>query len=268
VRWAVACLLLLATTLAFPAIVDVLDLSRNHSLTGLHLDPSAYPALVQRLDGGSPTGVLLTGDLSALTSRRDELGGRPSSRVTVPLPSFSPGHSEVLQGGQAAFRVDPERLRAFLDGLDLREVRLPRQLARASMTVNSAPGTVTWYTDGHREIEIGQRPPPRVKLSRGADLPLLTEIGLRLSGVDDRTATTLANEVPWERFLLLPFPPGAASYSWSELDGEGVLVATSATTDERLLATTTRDGDVVWVRGELTAAEVTEVGAALRRQIR
>jgi hypothetical protein len=235
----VAAVALLAALLALPAgrasAQAFLDLFRI-------VNVAAVPVRADRLAQLSQSGI----DIATLIGSHVEVLADPgpaqvfttpdeaahAAALDLRLPTALPPNLSLVRAemkGERAVRVhgDTGKLREVLEALGIDDVEVPASLDGADATIRVPPIVRTVYASGANEVSFFQARSPEVALPAGIDLPILGEIGLRIAGVGQRDAHTLAQAIDWRSTLLVPVPADTAMFRQVNVNGRRGLVIES-----------------------------------------
>jgi hypothetical protein len=278
---AVAAILLLAGSLAFPSVREkaraFLDLFYEREVTQIAFDPARVAPVRARLGERSPV-LAVFADPERLT----EAGG-PSVYPTVEaaaaaaegsldirVPASLPAglvldRVELVPPERTRLRVDADALKETLDRLDLQEVRVPRRLAEGWIEVERPLTGTLHYTGSGVSLDLSESMMPIATPSSGLDLLLLAEIGLRIVGVEAEEAHRLTKSIDWAATMTARMPAGAEAFREVAVgDAKGLLV-TGSSSDERLLLWA-EDGRLVMLRGTLSEDELLGLANSVGRR--
>lgn len=221
--WIAACSVALLLTLAFPSVRavmrDMLNFFDEPSLVGIEVSPDRTAPLRRDLAGRNPALLLFAeevleapGPVLVYPSVEAALA---SSDLILPEATLDLAldRVEVRGSGSERWTAVPDRLQDLIDRLDLQEAKIPRRIAEGSFDLQRPARTSLVYTgpDG-ASVRHDLSALPEVNLTRGFDLALHAEIGLRVLGLGDREAHRLARTIDWPRLLVVDLPPGSDSY--------------------------------------------------------
>ena len=171
---------------------------------------------------GPPQSVATAGQAGALAG------------ITVHLPTWSP-EGLVLQRiavlGESRWTVaaSTQKLQQVLDSLGITDLSAPQGLDGQSASVHLYPSVHVSYSVPGGRVEFIQSRQPDATLPRGADLPLLAEIGLRVLGFEPGEARRFANTIDWRTTLLVPVPATVARFHEVDVgSGKGLLIEVAA----------------------------------------
>jgi hypothetical protein len=167
------------------------------------------------------------------------------------LPAgLSPDTVRVEGAGEARLSVSEAKLRALLDALELRDVKVPAGLDGKVVEVRKAPIVIQQFRgSGRLHAALVQSNSPEVAVPAGLDIVGLAEIGLRVLGLDPAEAHRVATATDWRTTLLVPVPVNASTFRQVTVRGaQGLLITTAGVnaTGDR-----TREGTIVlWSEGD------------------
>lgn len=157
----------------------------------------------------------------------------PQVGFSVGAPGFLPEGltaDSIFVTGEGAMRltVSESKLRALLDRLDLREVKVPEGLDGRAIEVRKPPMVVQKFRSSKRRVALVQSRSPEVSVPAGWDVERLAEIGLRILGLDAGEARRIARSTDWRSTLLVPVPMNASTFRQVTIHGQpGLLVTTT-----------------------------------------
>ena len=167
------------------------------------------------------------------------------------LPNGLALDSVFVEGAaQARLSVDEVKLRALLDGLDLRDVTVPSGLNGQWVEVRKPPTVFQKFRAGSKEAGLIQGPSPEVSVPPSLDVVRLAEVGLRILGLDAGEAHRIATVTDWRSTLVVPVPANVSSFRQVTIHGQPGLLITTASVrspgqDRR------REGTIVmWTEGD------------------
>lgn len=240
--WLAACALTLVVVgLSFPSVRSLaqqfLDLFRVQRFVAVSVDPARMRQIAQLKASGFDLKSLLSQSVTVLkepgqpqAAGSAALAGQMAG-IEVELPAILP--NEVAQEqirvegeGVVQFTADTVLLQGLLDSLDLKDVFLPPQLNKATVTIRLPPVVSTTYSrSGMPRATLMQAASPEVALPQGVHLPELMEIMLRILGMSLDEARQFAYSLDWRGTLLVPVPARVASFREVELGSvKGILI--------------------------------------------
>ena len=253
---------MLVSVILFPSVrasaQAFLDLFRVRNFTAVGFDASR----MERLRALDQNNDLLVFDLQE--TRDDpylpsDVPSRQAAEAQVGIPVLEPTYlpdglvRQKLQTAEerhARLGASTARLRAVLDGLDLKDVEVPPGLDGQSADVHLYPMALQRWGNERRHVELIQARSPEVKLPPGVDLARLGEMGLRILGLDAGRAHSIAQSVDWSSTLVVPVPMNASAFREVSVRGNrGLLVTTTGMPKEN--GGRSREGALLlWTEGE------------------
>jgi hypothetical protein len=184
----------------------------------------------------------------------------------VDLPaSLSFHHFEVAGGERRSYSIDRRAFEELFDRIDLREVRVPRRLAAATVSVDIQPALSIVYRQGQRELRLTRTAPANVKRSRGADIAVLAEFGLRVAGVEEHLAHQISAATPWLDFVTAPFPGGEVDYQLVDIGGiRGILRSPSQQPGSTQQLLWSCGEQRCWLEGPWPTDELLQIAGSVR----
>jgi hypothetical protein len=174
------------------------------------------------------------------------------SGIAVHLPTWRPdglAQQGITVLGEQRWTVaaSTEKLQRLLDNLGINDLVAPAGLDGQTATIHLYPSVqVAYGAQGARVLFVQARRPDAV-LPRGADLPLLAEIGLRVFGFEPNEARRFANSIDWRTTLLVPVPASVANFHEVDLGGnKGLLIETAPSAGPRTSQLVWSAGDTVF----------------------
>ena len=155
------------------------------------------------------------------------------SGIAVHLPTWMPDGLalqgiEVLGEQRWSVAASTQKLQQVLDTLGINDLTAPPGLDGQTATIHIYPSVRVSYGAQASRVMFIQARQPDAALPRGADLPLLAEIGLRVLGFEPNEARRFANSIDWRTTLLVPVPASVARFHEVDLGGsKGLLIETS-----------------------------------------
>jgi hypothetical protein len=195
---------------------------------------AAVPVNVDRLKQLSERGL----DISTLIGSQVEILADPgpvqvytspaeaasAAGLTLRAPTILPPGLVLvrteLKGEHAArVKADTAKLEEVLAALDIGDLAPPPGLDGQIATIRVPPIVRMVYANGKQEVSLFQARSPEIALPAGLDLPPLAEIGLRIAGLGNGEAHTLAQAIDWRSTLLVPIPAGLSKFRQIDLHG-------------------------------------------------
>ena len=228
-----------AALIAFPSVrasaEAFLDLFRVRNFTAVQFDPARLEK-VRAMDQNNSFMVFdhaesLREPGAPQVYPTPEAAGAAAGldlRQPTYLPSGLALDTVMVEGaGEARLSVHPEKLRALLDALDLRDVQVPPGLEGQVVTVHKPPIVMERFRRGGLKMILVQARSPEVSLPAGVDLERLGEIGLRILGLDAAEAHRIGQSIDWHSTLVVPVPLNASTFRRVTVHGNpGLLVTT------------------------------------------
>lgn len=235
----VAAAVALVSLFVFPSVrasaQAFLDLFRVRNFVAVTVNPDRIKALdAQKLDLRSMIGehtqmLQEPGPRKAFLSPA-AAGAAAGMFVRTPgwLPSGMSLADTVWVQGEGRMRItaDAARLRQVLDALQLGDVQVPAGLDGQTIDVHAFPAVQQRFLSERRRAMLMQAKSPEVGLPSGVDLARLGEIALRVMGLSENEARSLAARTDWRSTLLVPVPLTAGSFREVDVNGaKGLLVS-------------------------------------------
>lgn len=129
----------------------------------------------------------------------------------------------VYVSGESRMRVtiDTKPVRALLDAMAVRDVRVPDGLDGEKLTVHVPTMVAQKFHRGERtHVMFLQGRSPLVELPPGLEMEQLGEVGLRLLGMNSSEAHRLSRSIDWRTTLVVPVIAGATEYQQVRVQGE------------------------------------------------
>jgi hypothetical protein len=185
----------------------------------------------------------------ASTAEAATAAGFPVVRPSY-LPEGLAADTIKVQGaGELRLSVNEAKLRALLDALDLKDVRVPSGLEGKVVDVRKAPIVVQQFRSSGARAALMQSNSPEIAIPPGVDIVELAQVGLRVLGLDAGEARQIATSTDWRSTLLVPVPLNASTFRQVTVRGnQGLLITMSGknTSGDRV-----RQGTVVmWSEGD------------------
>ena len=211
----------------------------------------------------------------------EEAGAAAGIRVRVPRwlpPEVTLRESMYRNAGRVQVVADGARLAQLLDFLGIHDVEVPPALDGGTATI-AVPAMVRlkYANDRGAEVHFLQARAPEVLLPEGVEVEALAEIGLRILGFGAPEAKRFARAIDWRSTMLVPIPPGKASFKHVDIDGHpGLLIEHPAPAAEAGNASAARparpqqllmwsaDGMVFGIRGNFQADSVVRMAYSAR----
>lgn len=246
---ALAIVALLAVSMLFAPIRAIassfLGLFRVQQISVVEVNPDAIASELANLDQfealmDSSFQVEQAGETQDVASPEEaaQVAGYP-----VRLPAMEGKNLElsVQPGGTATIQIDLDRIQALLDEIGRSDVRLPKEIDGAVVTLTASPGVMARYGEcslnqnrQHGEgwdpdIPQGfplkdctvfmQLPSPEINAPDGLDVQALGTAYLQMLGLSQADAQAFASNVDWTSTLVVPVPRSRAKYREVSVDG-------------------------------------------------
>jgi hypothetical protein len=203
---------------------------------------------------------------------REAAGDEAGFKVRAPgfLPAGFKADSVFVQGaGAVRFAASEAKLRALLDRLDLKSVKVPPGLDGGWVEVKKPPIVLQRFVGGKdqkRRAILLQANSPEVSMPAGWDLAVLGEIGLRILGLDEGEAKRVAKATDWKSTLLVPIPMNAASFRQVTVRGRPALLIMEADRkqDREAAMLMWSDGDRIFcLRGSMSSRDLMQMAESI-----
>lgn len=167
------------------------------------------------------------------------------------LPNGLALDSVFVEGaGQARLSVNEAKLRALLDGLDLRDVTVPSGLDGQWVEVRKPPIVIQKFRAGSKEAGLIQGQSPEVSVPPSLDVVRLAEVGLRILGLDAGEAHRIATVTDWRSTLMVPVPTNVSSFRQVTIHGQPGLLITTASVPSADHPRRREGTIVMWTEGD------------------
>ena len=254
-----------------------LDLFRIRTFTAVQVDPERFKKLesdgvkIEAMIGDHAKQVKDPGPPQFMASA--QLAGAAAGfvpRVPTTLPAGLVADTVTMRGeGQVRVTGDAAKLRALLEALDIRDLRVPDALTGQVIDIRLPAAVEQRFVNESRRAVLFQSRSPEISLPTGVNLADLGEIGLRILGLDASEARRVAQRIDWRSTMLLPIPSTAASFREVDVRGQKALMITSTFTNkegrqrERTLLLWS-DGDMVFaLSGNVSEVDLTQMANSI-----
>jgi hypothetical protein len=200
---------------------------------------------------------------------RAEAGTLAGFSVLAPhyLPDSLAADSVFVQGaGAIRVAASEAKLRALLDRLDLKKVKVPSGLDGQWVEVKKPPMVAQRFQSRERKVVLLQSTSPQVAMPAGWDLAQLGEIGLRILGLDAGEAKRVAKATDWKSTLLVPLPMNASSFRQVTIGrGQGLLINMADKNRDRVGSILLwSEGDRIFcLRGHMNASDLIQMAESI-----
>jgi hypothetical protein len=245
----------LAIALAFPPVQAIansfLGLFRIQRVTVVEVNPANLP---EQLGSSSQLETFLTDsiqfeELGEVQDAADAAQASQMAGIPVRLPGEVEGELllKVHPGVHMRFTVDLPRVQAILDEIGRGDIRLPKELDGATVTVDASPSVAAMYGDCQADLEnareqgfdpdsqemprlphcttLVQMPSPEVNAPPGLNVAQVGEAYLQLLGMTAEEAQAFSQSVDWTSTFVVPIPRYGTSTETVSVDGvEGAFI--------------------------------------------
>lgn len=236
-----------------------LDLFRVQEFTVVQVDPSRLEQLSHaNVDLSTIAGGKVEMLQEPLPSRQFATLDEASAVVGTPLErpytlprGLEPDSVFVKNESRMRVTVDTKPVRALLEVMDVRDVKLPDGLDGEKLTVHMPTMVAQRFHKGERtHVMFLQGESPLVELPPGLQMEQLGEVGLRLLGMSSSEARRLSRSIDWRTTLVVPVIAGATEYQQVRVQGEpGLLVRRSKGPKGSSTSSSPDANVVVWSKG-------------------
>lgn len=236
-----------------------LDLFRVQEFTVVQVDPSRLEQLSHaNVDLSTIAGGKVEMLQEPLPSRQFATLDEASAVVGAPLErpytlprGLEPDSVFVKNESRMRVTVDTKPVRALLEVMDVRDVKLPDGLDGEKLTVHMPTMVAQRFHKGERtHVMFLQGESPLVELPPGLQMEQLGEVGLRLLGMSSSEARRLSRAIDWRTTLVVPVIAGATEYQQVRVQGQpGLLVRRSKGPQGSSSGSSPDANVVVWSKG-------------------
>lgn len=232
-----ATLLLIVGWLALPSISaaaeQLLQVFRVQNTVFIPVDPQRVQEIMKAgLQNGKTLflGVPNISNSGATTKVNSVTEAANTVGFVAKIPQNLPGsvkESEILvrDGLKAQFQLNAQTLRQVLALLKITDVTVPDELGNSPIKAEMPPFIEQHFQGQNYELSLYQSLSPQLNLPDKVDMTQLSQIVLRVFGLNAQQAQSLSKQVDLRSALLFPFPTQLNSFKQLQIgSSQGLLV--------------------------------------------
>jgi hypothetical protein len=278
-RWSVAAaaVVLMSGSLVFPGVrasaQAFLNLFRVVNITAVPVRPERFDEFADR---GLDIGKLIGEEVQVVgTSGPPQVFAMPEQATQA--AGFTPKVPDVLPDGLTMLQTEVmgehvvgvkgnvALVQYVLDTLGIRDIQPPPGLDGQVLSARLQPMVRIVYVEGDAQVSVVQARSPEVVVPDGVDLAALGEIGLRVLGMGQLEAHTLAQAIDWRNTLVVPVPAGLTTFRQVSISGARGLLVSAADQSSLMKLLVWSDGTFVYgISGPLREQTIVLMAESLR----